>query len=67
MVFKEPIHLILERIKHESYFYWPGKMGGTQLREIRVYIARTTVIKGITHSNVGFLEITWNNWLKSDT
>lgn len=44
-----------------------AKWAGTQLREIRVYIARTTVIKGIPHSNVGFLEITWNNWLKSDT
>ena len=27
MAFKEPVHLILERIKHESYFCWPSKMG----------------------------------------
>ena len=28
MVFKEPVHKILERIKNEPYFRWPSKMGG---------------------------------------
>lgn len=28
MVFKEPIHKILVRIKNELYFRWLGKMGG---------------------------------------
>jgi len=27
-VFKEPVHLILEKIKVEPYFKWPNKMGG---------------------------------------
>ena len=32
MVFKESVHQILERIKHESYFHWPDKMGGDPTR-----------------------------------
>lgn len=28
LVFKEPVHHILERIKHEPYFKWPNKMSG---------------------------------------
>ena len=27
VAFKEPIHKILDRTKHESYFRWPNKMG----------------------------------------
>ncbi|XP_050248637.1 uncharacterized protein LOC126695881 [Quercus robur] len=27
VTFKEPVHKILDRIKHESYFRWPNKMG----------------------------------------
>ena len=32
MVFKEPMHKILERIKNEPYFRWPSKMGGDLTR-----------------------------------
>ena len=32
MVFKEPMHKILERIKNEPYFQWPSKMGGDPTR-----------------------------------
>lgn len=32
MMFKEPIHKILERIKNEPYFWWPSKMGGDLAR-----------------------------------
>ena len=32
MVFKEPMHKILERIKNELYFRWPSKMGGDPTR-----------------------------------
>ena len=32
MVFKEPVHKILERIKNEPYFWWPSKMGGDPIR-----------------------------------
>ena len=32
VTFKEPIHKILERIKNESYFQWPSKMGGGSAR-----------------------------------
>ena len=28
VVFKEPVHKILGRIKNESFFRWPNKMGG---------------------------------------
>ena len=28
MAFKEPVHKIMEKIKHEPYFRWPVKMGG---------------------------------------
>ena len=27
VAFEEPIHKILEKIKHKPYFCWPGKMG----------------------------------------
>ena len=28
MVFREPVHQILDKIKNEPYFRWPNKMGG---------------------------------------
>ena len=28
MAFKEPMHKIVDRIKNESFFKWPNKMGG---------------------------------------
>ena len=28
VAFKEPVHKILDRIKNESFFRWPNKMGG---------------------------------------
>ena len=32
MVFREPIHQVLEKIKNELYFKWPNKMGGDPMR-----------------------------------
>ncbi|XP_050281209.1 uncharacterized protein LOC126722103 [Quercus robur] len=32
MAFKEPMHKILDRIKNESFFKWPNKMGGDPSR-----------------------------------
>ena len=32
IVFREPVHQILEKIKNEPYFKWPKKMGGDPLR-----------------------------------
>ena len=32
VAFKEPMHKILERIKNESFFRWPNKMGGNPSR-----------------------------------
>ena len=29
IVFHEPVHQVLEKIKYESYFKWPNKMGET--------------------------------------
>ena len=28
VMFKEPVHRIVDRIRNESYFRWPNKMGG---------------------------------------
>ena len=28
VAFKEPVHKIVDRIKNESFFRWPNKMGG---------------------------------------
>ena len=32
VTFKELVHRIVDRIKNESYFRWPNKMGGDQSR-----------------------------------
>ena len=32
IVFREPVHQVLEKIKNEPYFKWPNKMGGNPLR-----------------------------------
>ena len=32
VTFKEPVHRILDRIKHEPYFRWPKKMEGDPSR-----------------------------------
>ena len=32
MVFREPIHKVLEKIKNEPYFKWPNKMGEDPMR-----------------------------------
>ena len=32
IVFWEPVHQILEKIKNEPYFQWPNKMGGDPMR-----------------------------------
>ena len=31
-VFREPIHQVLEKIKNESFFKWPNKMGGDPMK-----------------------------------
>ena len=33
VTFKEPMHRIVDRIKNESYFRWPNKMGGNPSRK----------------------------------
>jgi len=32
MVFQEPVHQVLEKMKNESYFKWPNKMEGDPMR-----------------------------------
>ena len=32
VVFREPMHQVLEKIKDESFFKWPNKMGGNSMR-----------------------------------
>ena len=55
VAFKEPVHKILDRIKNESFFRWPNKMGGgvTYLGGIKTYTAHTIGIKGTPPSSVG--------------
>ena len=31
-VFRDPVHQVLEKIKNESYFRWPNKMGGDLIK-----------------------------------
>ena len=33
VAFKEPVHKIIDRIKNESFFRWPNKMGGNSSRK----------------------------------
>ncbi|XP_050266130.1 uncharacterized protein LOC126709798 [Quercus robur] len=35
VAFKEPVHKILDRIKNESFFKWPNKMGGQGVQQKR--------------------------------
>lgn len=32
MTFKEPVHKIVDKIKHEPYFRWPNRMAGDPSR-----------------------------------
>lgn len=32
LAFKEPVHRIIDKIKHEPYFWWPHRMGGDLAR-----------------------------------
>ena len=32
VVFREPMHQVLEKIKNESFFNWPNKMAGNAIR-----------------------------------
>ena len=32
IVFHEPVHQVLEKIKNESFFKWPNKMAGNPMR-----------------------------------
>ena len=41
MTFKESVHRIMDRIKNESYFWWPNKKGVTRRGEIRTCIVLT--------------------------
>jgi len=54
MAFKGPMHKILDRIKNESFFRWPNKMGGTHLGGIKTCTAHTTEIKDTPPSSVEY-------------
>lgn len=47
MVFKEPIYQVHEKIKNESYFKWPNKMGETPPNGIKTCIANIIEIEAI--------------------
>ena len=35
VVFREPMHQVLEKVKHESFFKWPNKMVGNPEKQNR--------------------------------
>ena len=53
VVFKEPVHKILDRIKNESFFRWPNKMGGDPSRRNQSLYYMYHKIRVIPSSNVG--------------
>ena len=54
LAFKELVHKILDRIKNESFFRCPNKMGTTYLGGIKTCTAHTIEIKGTPPSNAGY-------------
>ena len=54
VAFKEPVHKILERIKNESFFRWPNKMGATRLGGTKTYTAPIIETKDTPPSSVGY-------------
>ena len=51
MMFKKPVHKIVDRIKNNPYFWWPNKIGETRRGEIRTCIVLTIEIRGIPLNN----------------
>ena len=54
VAFKEPVHKIVDRIKNESFFRWPNKMGVTRFEGTKTCIVPITGIRGTPPSNVGY-------------
>ena len=52
IVFHEPVHQVLEKIKYESYFKWPNKMGETLWSTTRAFIVNTTKSEGTSQKIV---------------
>ena len=61
VVFREPVHKIIDQIKNESFFRWPNKIGGTPLGEIKTCIVFTTGIKDIQSSNAKCRKTIWSS------
>ena len=52
MVFREPVHQVLKKIKNKPFFKWPNKKGGDN----------TTRIKGTPQKIVELCGVTWSSW-----
>ena len=53
VMFKKPMHKIVDRIKNKPYFRWPNKIGVTHQEEIRIYTTLIIGIRGIPSNNAG--------------
>ena len=58
LAFKEPLHKILETIKHETFLRWPSKMSGDPSRRNRNLYCIYHKEKTIPSSNAKLSEIT---------
>ena len=52
VVFWEPEHWVLEKIKNEPFFKWPNKMAETLVGETRASIANTIKTRDILRKSV---------------
>ena len=56
IVFREPVHQILEKIKNKPYSQWPNRMGETPRSTTNVFIANTTRNEGTLSRIAGLCE-----------
>ena len=62
IMFKEPVHQIIEKIKVESYFKWPNKKGGDPMKHNQGLYCQYHRIVGTPPNIVELSVITWSNW-----
>ena len=60
-VFREPVHQVLEKVKHESFFKWPNKMVGNPENKTATSIANIIGIMAIQQRIAGVCGTTWTN------
>ena len=61
VVFREPVHQVLEKVKNELFFKWPNKMVGNLENETVTSTANIIRIMAIPQRIAGACGITWTN------